>query len=78
MFIFDGKKVVSPDIGKWITPICLAHWICGDGQHVAKGGITLCTDNYTFSEVCMLIAALTNKFNADCSIHNKKSKKGSI
>lgn len=78
MFISDGKKVVSPDIAKWMTPICLAHWICGDGQYVEKGGITLCTDNYTLPEVKTLIAALQSNFNADCSIHNKKVKNGNL
>lgn len=75
LFISDGKKIIPFDIEKWITPVSLAHWICGDGQLVSKGGITLCTDNYTLSEVNTLIDALKNKFNAECSIHNKKNKK---
>jgi hypothetical protein len=76
MLISNGKKVIPNDIRKLITPVCLAHCICGDGQHVAKGGIILCTNNYTLSEVAILIAALKSNFNADCNIHNKKVRHG--
>jgi len=40
-----------------------AYWICDDGQFVKNGGITLCTDNYTLTEVELLIKALTSKYN---------------
>jgi hypothetical protein len=41
---------------------------------VKVGGITLCTDNFTLQEVNLLISALANKFDLDCSIHKKKGK----
>ena len=72
MFIYNGTKIVPLNIKDWLTPISLAHWICGDGQLVKGGGITICTDNYTMVEVNVLISALKYKFNANCSIHNKK------
>lgn len=78
MFIKDGVKVIPRNIKEWLTPISLAHWICGDGQLVKKGGITLCTDNYTLDEVKLLINGLKDKFNANCSIHNKKGKSGTV
>lgn len=78
MFILNGTKIVPLDIKKWLTPISLAHWICGDGQLVKRGGITLCTDNYSLEEIKILIEALNTNFNADCSIHNKKGKSGTI
>jgi len=78
MFILNGKKIISSNIKDWLTPISLAHWICGDGQLVKKGEITLCTDNYTLSERERLIISLKDKFDADCSIHNKKGKSGNI
>ena len=43
-----------------------------------KGGITLCTDNYTLEEVNVLIDVLKDNFNANCSIHNKKGKSGRL
>lgn len=78
MFIINGIKIIPSDIACWLTPISLAHWICGDGQLVKKGGITLCTDNYTLTEVNTPVESLKHQFNADCSIHKKKGKSGSI
>lgn len=75
MFLSDeGKKILPLNIEKYLSPIALAYWICDDGQLVKKGGITLCTDNYTLTEVKLLIKVLTNKYNLKCSIHYKKSK----
>lgn len=34
-----------------------------DGQEVKNGGVTLCTDSFTFEEVDLLKAALESKFN---------------
>jgi len=45
-----------------------------DGQEVKNGGVTLCTDSFTFEEVDLLKAALESKFNILTSIHNKKGK----
>jgi hypothetical protein len=75
MFLSDSNiKVLPLDIEKHLNPITLAHWICDDGQLVKKGGITLCTDNYTLAEVELLIKALANRYNLECSIHYKKGK----
>lgn len=78
MFMLDATKTVPKNIADWLTPISLAHWICDDGQLVKKGGITLCTNNYTFEEVNLLISALKLNFDANCTIHNKKAKSGNI
>ena len=51
MFILNGTKIVPLNIKDLLTPVSLAHLISGDGQLVKKGGITLCTDNYTIEEV---------------------------
>jgi LAGLIDADG DNA endonuclease family len=67
-------KVLPLDIEIYLNPITLAYWICDDGQHVKNGGVTLCTDNYTLSEVELLIKALYNRYNIECSIHRKKGK----
>lgn len=49
-----------------------------DGPQVKRGGVTLCTDSYDEDEVNILKEALKEKFNLETSIHNKKSKTGSI
>jgi LAGLIDADG DNA endonuclease family len=46
-----------------------------DGQEVKNGGVTLCTDSFTFEEVDLLKAALESKFNILTTIHNKKGKR---
>jgi hypothetical protein len=65
--------MVPLNIESHLNPITLAYWIYDDGQLVKNGGITLCTDNYTLSEVELLIKALVNKYNIKCTIHYKKS-----
>lgn len=52
---FNGKKIITADIEKYLDPVALAYWICDDGQLVKRGGITLCTDSYTLEEVELLI-----------------------
>ena len=54
-----------------------------DGQRVKSGGITLCTDSYSTSEISILRDALKLNFNLETSIHNScpcegksKGKKG--
>lgn len=75
MFLSEGNiKILPLDIEKYLNPITLAYWICDDGQQVKRGGITLCTDNYTLTEVELLIKALANRYNLECSIHYKKGK----
>ena len=73
MFLSDNNvKILPLDIEKYLNPITLAYWICDDGQQVKNGGVTLCTDNYTLTEVEVLIKALSNRYNLECSIHKKK------
>lgn len=71
-------KILPLDIEKYLNSITLAYWICDDGQQVKKGRITLCTDNYSLSEVEILIKALSNRYNLECSIHKKKGKSEKI
>lgn len=79
MFLSEkGVKKIPLNIKHWLTPVSLAHWICGDGQLVKGGGITLCTDSYSLEEVKLLINALIEKFNIKCSIHNKKGRQGKV
>lgn len=43
-----------------------------DGQYVARGGLTLCTDNFTFAEVQVLKGVLEMKYGLICTLHIKK------
>jgi hypothetical protein len=74
----DNIKILPLDIEKYLNPITLAYWICDDGQQVKKGGVTLCTDNYTLKEIEILIKALSNRYDLKCSIHKKKGKSEKI
>lgn len=42
-----------------------------DGQAVKRGGVTLCTDNFTLEEVHTMISVLQSKFGLKCTIHTK-------
>ena len=68
----NNKKILPLEIERYLSPLALAYWICDDGQLVKRGGITLCTDNYSLAEVELLIQILAKKYNAKCSIHYKK------
>lgn len=45
-------------------------------MHVKRGGLTMCTDSYSYNEVVLLKTTLENKFGFKCSIHNKNVEKG--
>lgn len=57
-----------------ISEQSLAFWIMDDGSKFKKGGLTLCTDNFTLEEVIKLNLILEIKFNLLCTIHIKNSK----
>lgn len=57
-----------------ISPQALAYWIMDDGQEVKRGGITLCTDNFSYEEVLLLKSVLEKKYNFTCTIHKKINK----
>ena len=73
------KKILPPYdlMYDLLTPRALAFWIMDDGQAVKKGGVTLCTDNFSEEEVLKLKTILENKFKFVCTIHNKKGKNNS-
>lgn len=74
----SGKKIIPQTISEHLTERGLAHWIMDDGQRVARGGVTLCTDSFNSEEVSTLREALKINFNLVTSIHNKKSQSGSV
>lgn len=72
----DGKGYVK--VIPWthmydlLTPQALAFWIMDDGQYVARGGLTLCTDNYSYEDVFSLIMVLEMKLGLVCSLQTKR------
>lgn len=57
-------KIVPLNIEDILTSIGLAHWIMGDGYWDSHGKtMDICTDNFTLSEVELLIRVLKDKFN---------------
>lgn len=65
-------KIVPSNIGDLLTPLGLAHWIMGDGywDNTSKT-IVICTDNFTLSEVELLITVLKSKFNLTATVQRR-------
>ena len=63
-------KKVPLNIESTLTPLGLAHWIQGDG-YWADNTIYLCTDNFTYEEVNLLIKALKNQFGLIASLNKR-------
>ena len=68
----QGKKMIPTNISEYLTPRSLAYWIMDDGQHVARGGVTLCTDSFKHEEIIVLQDALKSNFDLKTTIHYKK------
>lgn len=69
-------KVVPDCIYDLLSPCALAYWICDDGSKVKRGGVTLCTDNFTQDEVIKLKTVLETKYKLICTIHKKNNRTG--
>ena len=65
-------KIVPLNIGEILTPIGVAHWLMGDGywDNTAKT-VCICTDNFTLSEVELLIKVLETKFNLLATVQRR-------
>ena len=60
-------KIVPLNIKELLTPIGIAQWKLDYGYR-AGNRVILYTDNYTLSEVELLISVLTNKFGLDAKL----------
>lgn len=56
----------------------MAFWLSDDGQYVKNGGVTLCTDNFSTSEVFLLKYLLEDKYQLSCTIDNRNLEKAHI
>lgn len=68
-FYPNGKKIIPINIEKLLTPIGLAYWAQDDGCKLGKG-FKISTNSYTKEGVLLLVNALKNKFDLNCTIHN--------
>lgn len=68
-----GKKVVPDNIWDLLTPCALAFWIIDDGTRTGnlRGGLILCTDNFSFADVMKLYLVLERKFQLHVTLHTK-------
>ena len=73
----SGRKRIPQNIGEYLTQRGLAYWIMDDGQRVARGGVTLCTDSFNKEEISILREALSTNLNLVTTIHKKKLPSGS-
>lgn len=67
-------KRVPKNIKKFLTPRALAYWYMDDGALKWKGhsnAVRLCTDSFSYSDVCLLKSVLEENFNLKCSIQKK-------
>ena len=65
-------KIVPLNIGDLLTTIGIAHWIMGDGYwDKSDKTVNICTDNFTLSEVELLISVLTTNFGLTATLKRR-------
>ena len=72
MFYKKGKKVISPKIEKYITPLALAVLIMDDGGW-AKPGVRIATNSFKLQQVEWLTEILRNKYSLNCTVQKIKT-----
>jgi ubiquinol-cytochrome c reductase cytochrome b subunit len=72
MFYKKGKKIISPKIENYLTPLALAVWIMDDGGWV-NPGLRISTYNFNLQEVEFLVSLLKKLYNLDCTIQVLKN-----
>jgi len=69
LFYLNGKKIISPEISKFLTPMALAFLIMDDGGWVSGSkSVRIATNNFTLQEVELLRDIFKIKFDLDCTI----------
>ena len=67
LFYPQRTKIIPDNIYDLLTPVALAHWICGDGSG-QRQGLILCTDSYSLKDVVRLINVLIIKYRLECTL----------
>jgi len=70
-FYVNGVKVLPAIIFELLTPVALAHWICGDGS-VQRHGLILCTDSFSVQEVVLLMNVLMVRYQLLCTLREHR------
>nr|QBM09642.1 hypothetical protein [Dactylella sp.] len=79
LFYNNNIKVIPSNLEDLLTPIGLAHFIMGDGYYdTVKQTIYLCTENYSLSEVNLLISVLNKNFDLKATANKRDLKNGVI
>lgn len=73
LFYKDKKKIVPSNIEDLLTARSLAYWAMDDGS-ADRSGFYYHTNSFTLAEVELLVKALKNKFDLNCSIHTRKDR----
>lgn len=74
IFYLNGNKTVPSNIGDLLTPLGLCYWIADDGCfHIRDFDIYLCTNGFSLEGINLLINALKNKFNLECTVVSQKN-----
>jgi LAGLIDADG DNA endonuclease family/LAGLIDADG endonuclease len=68
MFYENKVKRLPNNIYEILTPVALAHWIMGDGNHLSQG-IQLCTDSFSLQDTVKLMNVLIILYNFKVTIH---------
>lgn len=71
IFYIDNKKVIPYNIYDILTPVALAHLIMGDGTY-RFGGLRLCTDSYTITDVVRLMNVLIVRYRLKATLHKDR------
>jgi len=72
MFYRKGKKIISPQLENYLTPLALAIWIMDDGGW-ANPGVRISTYNFTLNETKYLVLLLEKLYNLECTIQILKN-----
>lgn len=69
-------KIIPSDLGKWLTPLALAHWIMGDGGFDGfgrgLGRVSLYANNFTLKEVELLQSILLTQYGISSGLKRNK------
>ena len=69
----NGRKIISFEIEKELTPFALAVWIMDDGSY-CKGKIDISTYSFSFQEIIFLQECFENIFNIQIRYHRDRDK----
>jgi hypothetical protein len=68
------KLIPRTDVEDFLTPLCLAIWVMGDGAGMNSGAFKLCSHSFTRGDNEFLCSLLAKKYGLKTSIHNHGSK----